>query len=98
MSPEYCNNIDDIRKEIDVIDEAIVRLIGRRAQFVKAAAKFKRTETAVRDEERVAAVIGSKKQLAIAHGVSPELIEAVYHTMIGHFVNEELEHWKTPDR
>jgi len=98
MTPEHCNSIDDIRKEIDIIDDEIVRLIGRRAQFVKAAARFKRTETAVRDEKRVTAVIDSKKKLAAAHDVSPELIEAVYHTMIGYFVNEELEHWKTLDR
>lgn len=98
MTPEHCNNIEEIRAGIDAIDDAIVRLIGQRANFVKAAAKFKGSEKAVRDEKRVAAVIDSKKKLAAAHDVSPELIEAVYQTMIGYFVNEELEHWKARTR
>ncbi|MBO9594739.1 MAG: chorismate mutase [Niabella sp.] len=95
MIPEHCNNIEEIRAAIDTIDHEIVRLIGRRAGFVKAAARFKKSETAVRDERRVEAVIESKRKLAAACDVSPELIEAVYRTMIGYFINEELEHWKT---
>lgn len=98
MNPEHCNNIDEIRAEIDIIDHEMVRLIGQRARFVKAAARFKRSETAVRDERRVAAVIASKRKLAEACDVSPELIEAVYRTMVGYFINEELEHWKTLTR
>ncbi|WP_300598612.1 chorismate mutase [Niabella sp.] len=94
MIPEHCNNIEDIRAEIDAIDQEIVRLIAARARFVKAAARFKKSETAVKDEQRVAAVIESKRKLAEANDVSPELIEAVYRTMIGYFVNEELQHWK----
>ncbi|WP_026309909.1 chorismate mutase [Niabella aurantiaca] len=97
MTPEHCRNIDEIRAGIDTIDEEIVRLISQRARFVKAAARFKRSETAVKDEKRVAAVIGSKRKLAVAYDVAPGLIEAVYRTMIGHFINEELEHWKTLD-
>lgn len=95
MTPEHCRNIDEIRAGIDTVDEEIVRLIGERARYVKAAARFKRSETAVRDEKRVAAVIDSKRKLAAAYDVSPELIEAVYRTMIGHFINEEMTHWET---
>ncbi|MCF3109743.1 chorismate mutase [Niabella sp. CC-SYL272] len=98
MIPDHCNTLEEIRAEIDTIDHEIVRLIGQRAGFVKAAARFKKSETAVEDKQRVAAVIESKRALAETYKVSPGLIEAVYRTMIGYFINEELEHWKSITR
>jgi isochorismate pyruvate lyase len=92
--PEDCRNIDDIRYEIDLIDNQVIWLIAQRAQYVKEAAKFKKSEDAVRDEERVKKVIESKKQLALEYNISPDLIGEIYRTMIEYFVNQELDMWK----
>jgi isochorismate pyruvate lyase len=48
-----CENMSDIRTEIDALDRQIVHLIGQRAAYVKAAAKFKTSETAVKAPERL---------------------------------------------
>ncbi|UDM17363.1 chorismate mutase [Vogesella sp. XCS3] len=48
LRPEQCSNMDDIRAEIDLLDRAVVHLIGQRYQYVLAAAKFKTSATAVR--------------------------------------------------
>ena len=40
LSPEQCAGMDDIRAEIDLLDRAVVSLIGKRYQYVLAAAKF----------------------------------------------------------
>ncbi len=88
-----CKNMNEIRIEIDSIDNKIVELIAFRSEYVKEAAKFKASETAVRDTSRVQQVINSKKALADIYGVSPELIGKIYSTMIDHFVNAELEEW-----
>jgi isochorismate pyruvate lyase len=93
--PHECKNLLDIRSEIDLIDDAIVGLIAKRAEYVKCAAKFKKDEASVYDQKRVATVIESKKQLANKYDVSPELIGKVFSTMIDFFVNEELEVWKS---
>jgi isochorismate pyruvate lyase len=93
-TPHECANMADIRTEIDAIDHQVVQLVAQRAQYVSRAAAFKTSEAAVRDDERVRAVIQSKKQLAVQYGVAPELIEALYTTMINYFVEKELEEWK----
>lgn len=38
-----CNDIGEVRKEIDRIDDMIVKLIAEREQYVKQAAGFKKT-------------------------------------------------------
>ncbi|WP_459213020.1 chorismate mutase [Aquimarina rhabdastrellae] len=85
-----CNNMNEIRHEIDLIDHEIVQLIAKRALYVYKAAEFKKDETAVRDQKRVKAVIESKKQLAKLYKLSPTLIENIYTVMIQHFINEEI--------
>ena len=87
--------MEDIRAEVDLIDNKIVELISWRAQYVYNAAKFKKDIVAVRDENRVAAVIDSKRKLAQEYDISPDLVGDVYETMISFFVNEEIKRWET---
>lgn len=96
--PEDCENMEDIRLEIDNIDKQIVELISRRSKYVDNAAKFKKDKMAVRDEKRVKSVIDSKKQLAKQHGISPDLIGEIYEKMIGYFVNEEIKKWENEQK
>jgi isochorismate pyruvate lyase len=42
--PDECQDMTDIRREIDAIDRLVIALIGRRFKYVQAAAKFKRTQ------------------------------------------------------
>lgn len=42
-----CNSIEEVRENINQIDEEIVKLIAKRAHFVKQAAKFKKNTSDV---------------------------------------------------
>lgn len=93
-TPKECQGMDDIRQAIDVIDAEIVGLIAKRAKFVHEAAKFKKSETAVKDTGRVAQVLQSKRALAEKLGASPDLIENLYKNMIDFFIAEEMTQWE----
>ena len=92
--PEDCSNIEDVRENIDVLDREIVALIGRRSQYVEAAACFKTSESSVRAPERQRAMLGVRRQWADEEGLSPEVIEAVFQTLIDYFVQRELHGWR----
>ncbi|HQN94368.1 MAG TPA: chorismate mutase [Prolixibacteraceae bacterium] len=92
--PEDCKSIEEIRNEIDTIDNQFVKLIAKRAKYVDNAAKFKADVDSVKDEKRVARVIDSRRMLAAEHGVSPELIEDIYRVMIKFFIGEEQKKWE----
>lgn len=92
--PAECNSMKEIREAIDHIDNNIVELIALRSRYVQKAAEFKKSETAVRDPERVEKVISSKKTLAEKYGISPDLVGNIYAIMIDFFVSEEMKEWK----
>lgn len=94
LSPQQCKGMDDIRTEIDSIDQTIVALLGRRFQYVKSAAQFKTSETSVRAPERFAAMLQQRRVWAEKEGLSPDAIEKMYRDLVNHFINEEMDKWK----
>jgi isochorismate pyruvate lyase len=94
-TPEDCTGMPDVREAIDTLDREIVGLIGRRAEYVRAAAKFKTDETSVRAPERQATMLEERRTWAEEEGLNPEVIENIYRDLISYFVNRELEDWRT---
>ena len=92
--PSDCEDMQDIRKEIDGIDGEIIALLGRRFQYVQAAAQFKASSGAVRAPERVQAMLQQRRCWAEKAGLSPDIIEKIYCDLVNYFVSEEMKKWK----
>jgi chorismate mutase-like protein len=91
---EECGSIDDIRTEINRIDRHIVTLIGERAGYVQAAAKFKTSATDVGAAERFEAMLYQRRAWAEERDLDPDMIEKLYRDMVNHFIQQEMAHWK----
>lgn len=93
-TPEQCENMGDIRAEIDRLDRQIIALLGQRFAYVKAASKFKTNETNVRAPERFQAMLKQRRVWAEEEGLSGDVIENMYQNLVSHFIDEEMKHWK----
>ena len=90
--PEKCQNIQEIREAIDNIDEEIIKLIGRRFNYVKEIVKFKsKDRDSIIAKDRYNEVIENRRMLAVKNGLNPDFIENVYKSLINHFINKEIE-------
>lgn len=85
-----CKSIEEVRANIDNLDNQIVKLISERSKFVEQAAKFKKDTDDVKAPKRVEAVIEKVRNVANENDVNPDIIEQVYRTMISCFINYEL--------
>ena len=93
LQPSECINMEDIRGEIDALDQAVIKLLGKRFQYVLAASKFKTSATSVRAPERFKAMLATRREWAEAEGLSPDAIEKMYSDLVNHFIAEEMKHW-----
>ncbi|MBU0923337.1 chorismate mutase [bacterium] len=89
-----CNSIDEVRTNINNIDEQIVKLIAQRGEFVKQAAKFKKDNDDVKAPKRVEEVINKVKNIAKLNGANEEVIENVYKAMIDSFIKAEMKEFE----
>jgi isochorismate pyruvate lyase len=93
-TPNQCENIADIRAEIDRLDRQVIALLGQRVDYVKAASKFKTSEATVRAPERLQAMLQQRRVWAEAEGLNADVIEKMYQDLVNHFIDEEMKHWK----
>ena len=89
QQPKYLD-ISDIRKEIDRIDEDLIKLLAERQRWVeKAVVVKKRDGIPARDAARMAQVLDHVRVLSRGHKVDPALVEAMWTEMMEWFVTFE---------
>lgn len=86
-----CKDLNEVRENIDKIDNQIVKLIAERSCYVKQAANFKKDTDDVKAPKRVEMVIEKVRKLAENNDVNPNIVEVVYRNMINSFITLELE-------
>ncbi|HIE35598.1 MAG TPA: chorismate mutase [Campylobacterales bacterium] len=89
-----CKSLEEVRKEIDKIDEEIVRLISQRSRYVKQAAKFKVSVEEIKSDERIDDVLNHVRHLAATLGISPNLVADIFKILIDKMVEMEIEEFK----
>jgi isochorismate pyruvate lyase len=88
-----CESLEEVRVQIDRLDREIVALLAERGDYVRQAARFKRTKDDVAAPARVEQVIGKVRALAGEKGADPVVVERVYRAMIAAFIEaEQKEH------
>ena len=91
MNKEKCENLEQARAKIDLIDQALIEMIATRQFYIDQAVRFKRTAEEVQSPERVQQVINKVRQKALDVGTNPDLVEMLYREMIQHFIQRELK-------
>jgi isochorismate pyruvate lyase len=88
-----CDSLDQVRAQIDRLDRQIVALLAERGEYVRQAARFKKTSADVAAPARVEQVIAKVRTLASESGAEPAVVERVYRAMIAAFIEtEQAEH------
>lgn len=88
------DDLADIRREIDRIDDAVVQLLAERAMYVKDAARFKRDAFQVSAPARQAQVFAHVRELAARHNATfnggfeglPGVVESAYRALVAGYI------------
>jgi len=97
IDPTYRPLAEDlavVRREIDRLDDAIVKLLAERAMYVKDAARFKRDAFQVSAPARQAEVFARVRALAGKHNPGfnggfeglPEVVESAYRALVAGYI------------
>ena len=95
--PVECENMLDVRAEIDRLDMALVRLLVERAGYIDRAAQVKAgVGLPARIDNRVEQVVQNVRRLAQAEGLDPQLAEELWRRLIDWSIaREEMSLGKT---
>jgi chorismate mutase len=84
-------NLDELRGEIDVIDEELVRLIARRKVIALEIAKFKKENGGGGDSARIEKVLERVGKVADEEGLPKEAIQVLWANLIKLMIKEQMK-------
>lgn len=86
-----CENMDEVRAEIDRVDQALVDLLAERWTYVDRAWVFKRSAAEASVPWRNRDVVEKVRKRAESAGMPPEMAEALWRMIIGWGIQYEEE-------
>ena len=91
VKPSDCESMDQVRVEIDRIDELLIDLVAERFSYVDRAWQLKKNPAEATVPWRIRQVIDKVEARAKERGLPPELAVALWRQMIGWFIQYEEE-------
>ena len=89
------SNLDDLRKQIDDIDAAIIELLAQRMEVCRDVAALKsQSNTAIIQPQRVREVLTTRRQWAINNDVDPDFAEQLFRILLSETHRIEVAHEK----
>ncbi len=93
-----CNSLEEVRQEIDLIDDKLVELISQRSHIIRQAAVFKNSVDEVKAEDRIDFIMQRIRHRAIELGISPNMISELFTIMIDEMVETEISELRNKDK
>jgi isochorismate pyruvate lyase len=88
-----CQNMTEVRAEIDRVDQLIVPLLLERVEYIAQAGDIKQSRDTVRDPWRIEDVVSKVKASAEAAGGNSAYIEDIYRHLIEWSIAHEFIVW-----
>lgn len=88
-TPADCQTKEDVRAEIDRIDQALLMLFAERHGYVTRMAQIKTDPHEAYDPARIESMIGKRRKRAEELGLDEDQAELMWRTLINWNVNFE---------
>ena len=89
--PENCASMTELRAAIDTLDARLVALLAVRQSYIERAAQLKTGREQVRDPARIEDVVAKVIAEGRKAGLSPDIAEPVWRTLIEASIAHEFE-------
>jgi isochorismate pyruvate lyase len=86
-----CQTMADIRREIDRVDRALVRLLAQRFTYIERAGHIKTDRAKVRDEARIADVLAKVETSCTRESFPFTIAEPIWRRLMDGCIAHEFE-------
>jgi isochorismate pyruvate lyase len=87
--PAQCETKEDVRAEIDRVDQALLALFAERHRYVTRMAQIKTDPHEARDPVRIEAIIEKLRTRSLALDLDEDQAELIWRTLIDWNINYE---------
>ena len=94
MSPINRKKLEILRKELDKVDNSLIKIIKRRTYLVKEVLKLKKFKNQIVDRRRINRILNRVKRKSIKEKIDPKITNRIWKNMIWSYIDYEKRNFK----
>ena len=94
MSPIKKKKLISLRKKLDVLDNALIKIIKKRTNLVDQVLNLKDFKKQIVDKKRIKTILSKIKKKSINQKIDPKITNRIWKNMIWSYINYERKNFK----
>ena len=94
MSPLKKEKLNKIRKELDKLDDSLIRIIKKRTNLVKKVLGLKERKNQIVDQKRINLILRNIKKKSLKNNIDPKVTNKIWKNMIYAYIDFERRNFR----
>ena len=94
MSPKNKIKLNLLRKELDKIDDFLLKIIQKRTKIVKKVLTLKSYKKEIIDKKRISSILNKIKKESLKRNIDPKITQRIWKNMIWSYINFEKKNFR----
>ena len=94
MSPLKKEKLSKIRKELDILDDYLIKIIKKRTNLVKKVLALKERKNQIVDQKRINFILKNIKKKSLKNNIDPKITNKIWKNMIYAYIDFERRNFK----
>ena len=94
MSPIKKKKLISLRKKLDVLDNALIKIIKKRTNLVDQVLNLKDFKKQIVDKKRIKTILSKIKKKSINQKIDPKITNRIWKNMIWSYIDYEKRNFK----
>ncbi len=94
MSPLKRKKLNKIRKDLDKLDNSLIKIIKKRTNLVKKVLALKDKKNQIVDQKRIKLILNNIKKKSLRNNIDPKITNKIWKNMIFAYIDFERRNFK----
>ena len=94
MSPQNKKKLDSLRKQLDKLDNNLLKVVKRRSKIIKQVLKLKEYKNEIVDKKRINKILSNVRKKSLKNNIDPKITNRIWKSMIWSYIDFERRSFK----
>lgn len=94
MSPQNKKKLDSLRKQLDKLDNNLLKIIKKRTNIIKQVLSLKEYKKQIVDKKRINKILSNIKKKSLKNNIDPKITNRIWKNMIWSYIDFEKRNFK----
>ena len=94
MSPQNRKKLDSLRKQLDKLDNDLLKIFKKRTNIIKQVLSLKEYKKQIVDKKRINKILSNIKKKSLKSNIDPKITNRIWKNMIWSYIDFEKRNFK----